>query len=74
MVFPKYFSHELSLNGFLFTETFGRLIIIVDKKCLLRVFSIDLEDRMDFIEVIRIQLPYFSDSKEKIQVENEKNS
>lgn len=49
MIFPKYLSHELSLNGFLFTSTFGQLVLIVDKKCTLKLISINFEDRMDFI-------------------------
>lgn len=60
MVFPKYLSHELSLNGILYTLIFGKLILIVDKKCILKLISINLEDQMDFIEILKIQLPYFA--------------
>ncbi len=63
LIQPKCMSHEFSLLGMLYMNVVGELIMIVDKKCQLRLFSIDLEDRMDFVEVVKVQLPYFRRSE-----------
>jgi hypothetical protein len=62
LIQPKCMSHEFSLLGMLFMNFVGELIMIVDKKCQLRFFSVDLEDKIDFVEVIKVQLPYFRQS------------
>lgn len=51
---PKYISHELSLVGMLYMHVSGNLVMIVDKKCYFKVFSIDVEDRMDFVEILKV--------------------
>ena len=50
-------------------HVYGQFILIVDKKCFLKLFSINLNDRMDFVEVMKVQLPYFDKEENRLILE-----